>query len=85
MTAKTVIKQLFSQALSDADQTVPDNFEEDMVLLESGLDSLGFAILVTQLESDLGYDPFTLMEEPVYPRTYGEFVEIYERFKDHAA
>ncbi len=85
MVVQTTVKQLFSQALSDADQPIPDNFADDMVLLESGLDSLGFAILVTQLENELGYDPFTLMEEPVYPRTYREFIEIYERFKDHAS
>jgi hypothetical protein len=28
----------------------------------------------------LGYDPFTLMDEPVYPKTLGEFVAVYERF-----
>lgn len=54
---------------------------DETVLLESGLDSLGFAVLVTRLEEDLGYDPFTLMEEPVYPRTLGDFVAIYERYR----
>jgi hypothetical protein len=54
---------------------------DDTVLLESGLDSLGFAVLVTRLEEYLGYDPFTLMEEPVYPRTLGDFVAIYERYR----
>ncbi|CAA9432561.1 MAG: hypothetical protein AVDCRST_MAG35-2703 [uncultured Quadrisphaera sp.] len=47
------------------------------VLLQSGLDSLGFAVLVTRLEDSLGYDPFTEMEQPVYPSTLGEFVEVY--------
>ena len=53
---------------------------DETVLLESGLDSLGFAILVARLEEELGYDPFVLMDVPVYPRTLGEFVEIYQRF-----
>lgn len=53
---------------------------DETVLLESGLDSLGFAILVARLEEELGYDPFLLMDEPVYPRTLGEFVAIYQRF-----
>jgi acyl carrier protein len=53
---------------------------DETVLLESGLDSLGFAILVARLEEELGYDPFVLMDEPVYPRTLGEFVAIYQRF-----
>ncbi|MFN7834414.1 MAG: phosphopantetheine-binding protein [Burkholderiaceae bacterium] len=57
------------------------DFNDDTVLLESGIDSLGFAILVTRLEEDLGYDPFVLMDEPVYPRTFGDFLAIYERYQ----
>jgi aryl carrier-like protein len=59
---------------------IVSDFTDDTVLLESGLDSLGFAILVARLEEELEYDPFTLMDEPVYPGTLGEFVAIYERF-----
>jgi acyl carrier protein len=55
-------------------------FNDETILLDSGLDSLGFAILIARLEEDLGYDPFTIMEEAVYPRTFGELVDIYERF-----
>lgn len=50
---------------------------EDAVLLDLGLDSLGFAILVTRLEEELGYDPFTLSDESFYPATFGEFVTFY--------
>ena len=50
---------------------------DDAVLLETGLDSLGFAVLITRLEDELGYDPFTLMDEPEYPQTLGELVAIY--------
>lgn len=53
---------------------------DETILLESGLDSLGFAILVARLEEELGYDPFVMMDVPVYPRTLSEFVEIYQRF-----
>lgn len=55
--------------------------DDDTVLLDSGLDSLGFAVVVTRLEEELGYDPFVLMDEPIYPRTLGELVELYQRFK----
>jgi acyl carrier protein len=51
--------------------------QDDDILLESGLDSLGFAVIVTRLEESLGYDPFTEMDEPVYPQTLGEFIEVY--------
>lgn len=62
----------------------PAGFDEDQPLLQTGLDSLGYAIVVARLEQALGYDPFVLMDEPVYPRTFGELVAIYERFKDRA-
>ncbi len=57
------------------------DIDADTVLLASGLDSLGFAILVARLEEEFGYDPFTMMEEPSYPHTFGEFLEIYQRFQ----
>ncbi len=53
--------------------------DDDLVLLESGLDSLGFGILVARLEEELGYDPFSESDEPYYPRTFGDFVGFYER------
>lgn len=56
------------------------HIDNGTVLLDTGLDSIGFAILVARLEEELGYDPFTLMEDPFYPRTFGEFVEIYRRY-----
>ncbi len=52
---------------------------DDTVLLQSGLDSLGFAMLVAQLEEDLGIDPFSQMQIAVYPRTFAEFVTIYRQ------
>lgn len=53
---------------------------ESTELLQSGLDSMGFAILVAKLDEDLGYDPFTMMSEPVYPTRFGEFLDIYFKF-----
>ena len=57
---------------------VPE-LKDDVVLLESGLDSLGFAILVATLDETLEFDPFTMMDKPFYPSTFGEFVEVYEK------
>lgn len=64
--------------LLEEDELPVPALEDDTVLLETGLDSLGFAVLVTRLEESLGYDPFTLMTEAVYPRTLSDFVTIYE-------
>ncbi len=51
---------------------------DDLVLLDFGLDSLGFAVLVARLEDKLGVDPFTASEEAVFPVTFGDFVKVYE-------
>ncbi|MFA7438985.1 acyl carrier protein [Castellaniella sp.] len=51
------------------------------ILLETGLDSLGFAIFVSSLDEALGYDPFTLSEDAFYPQTFAEFVAFYERYR----
>ena len=51
---------------------------EDLPLLDSGLDSLSFAIVVTRLELSLGVDPFSADEEAPFPITFGEFVEFYK-------
>ena len=51
---------------------------DDLVLLESGLDSLCFAIIVARLEDALGVDPFSAAEDAEFPVTLGDFVKFYE-------
>lgn len=51
---------------------------DDLNLLDSGLDSLCFAILVARLEDSLGVDPFTSSDDVTFPVTLGEFVQAYE-------
>jgi len=51
---------------------------DDLNLLESGLDSLCFAILVARLEDELGCDPFSASDDIRYPVTLGDFVSVYE-------
>jgi hypothetical protein len=51
---------------------------DDLVLLESGLDSLCFAIVVARLEDALQLDPFSTAEDMDFPATLGDFVRIYE-------
>lgn len=57
----------------------------DLMLLDSGLDSLCFANIVAQLEDELGVDPFSDLDEASYPATYGEFVQLYEAATQRAA
>ena len=51
---------------------------DDLILLDSGLDSLCFAILVVRLEDSLGVDPFTASDDVTFPVTLGDFVQAYE-------
>lgn len=51
---------------------------DDLLLSESGLDSLCFAILVARLEDKLGYDPFSTAADAGFPVTLGDFVRFYE-------
>lgn len=84
MNIRNSILDAIHEILEEEGNALIEELSDSSVLLESGLDSLGFAILVARLEENLGYDPFILMEEPVYPQTFKEFVDIYEKYKDHA-
>lgn len=54
---------------------------DELPLLESGLDSLSWAILVARLEEILGVDPLTASTEAYYPITVGDFIRVYETAK----
>jgi acyl carrier protein len=71
----TITKQIAKIADEHHVKLAP--LSDDMVLLESGLDSLCLAILVVQLEDALGVDPFTESEN-IVPVTFGDFVHAYE-------
>ena len=73
------IKDAMAQVALIADCTLQNDINSDTVLLQSGLDSLGFAMLVAQLEEDLGIDPFSQLQLAIYPRTFAEFVSIYQQ------
>ena len=74
---RSVFQEVWKQELgTDAPELAPDT-----VLLDTDLDSLGFAIFVSSLEERLGYDPFTLAEDAYYPQTFAEFVAFYEKYQ----
>jgi len=51
---------------------------DETPLLDSGLDSLCIAIIVAELEDELGLDPLSSGTETVFPTTVGDFVRLYE-------
>jgi acyl carrier protein len=64
--------------------TEPPVLLPETVLLDTGLDSLGFAIFVATLDDEFGFDPFSLSQDTVYPQTFAEFVAFYERYDPRA-
>ncbi len=75
---KPVILAKFRDVAAAQGKTL-EPLSDDLVLLESGLDSLCFAIIVATLEDELGYDPFTEAEDVYFPVTVADFIQFYER------
>jgi acyl carrier protein len=72
----TIIEQIAQVAREHGKVLAP--LHDDLPLAESGLDSLGFAVLVARLEDKLGIDPFATSGDAFFPVTFGEFVKVYE-------
>jgi acyl carrier protein len=77
MPLKSTIIAQFEQVAREQDKKMAA-LTENLVLLDSGLDSLCFAIIVARLEDALGFDPFSTDEEVDFPITFGDFVRFYE-------
>lgn len=77
MSSKGVITQLMQEIAKDHHKTLAP-LSDNLVLAESGLDSLCFAILVARLEDQLGVDPFTASDEVQFPVTFADFVRLYD-------
>ena len=73
---QTIFSQM--QQVADEQKKCLSPLTDDLILLDSGLDSLGFAILVARLEDALGVDPFTASDDVYFPVTLGDFVRVYE-------
>jgi acyl carrier protein len=77
MTIKLTIMDQMAQIAREHGRTLAP-LRDDLILLDSGLDSLGFAVLVARLEDRLGVDPFTASEDAAFPQTLGDLVKVYE-------
>lgn len=79
MSVRTTIMSIFQQVAAEQGRTLVP-LSDAVPLLQSGLDSLSFALVVARLEDTLGYDPFSSAEAVQLPVTFGEFVRFYEVF-----
>lgn len=77
MSVRSTITLLFEDVARDQKRRLAP-LSDDLKLLQSGLDSLSFALIVARLEDSLGFDPFDTTEAMVFPVTFGDFVKLYE-------
>lgn len=77
---ETRIRQVFADTWAMEKGSDAPELEQDTVLLETGLDSMGFAIFVSNLEDEVGFDPFSISQDAFYPQTFGEFVAFYDKY-----
>jgi acyl carrier protein len=78
MSVASEIAALFAEVAREQHKTLTP-LSDDLGLLETGLDSLCFAIVVARLEDRLGIDPFSAEDEIEFPVTVGDFIRLYER------
>ena len=77
MSMRSVIISHFEQVAKEQNKQLAP-LTDDLELLQSGLDSLCFAIIVARLEDALGYDPFSAAADVHFPVTLGDFIRSYE-------
>jgi acyl carrier protein len=75
MAVRSTITHLFQEVAQEQQRQLAP-LTDDLKLLQCGLDSLSFALIVARLEDELGYDPFDTAES--FPVTFGDFVRLYE-------
>jgi hypothetical protein len=77
MSIRSTITSLFQDVAREQGRKLAP-LSDDLNLLQSGLDSLSFALIVARLEDSLGFDPFDSDEAQSFPVTFGDFVNLYE-------
>ena len=83
MSARLTIISQIEQIAAEQDKTLR-TLTDELELLDSGLDSLCFAILVARLEDKLGIDPFSASDDVEFPVTLGEFISVYDNARLNA-
>jgi acyl carrier protein len=77
MSVRTEVLSQFEQVAREQNKPLAA-LNDNLALMDSGLDSLCFAIIVARLEDTLGIDPLSAAEDVRFPVTLGDFVRFYE-------
>jgi hypothetical protein len=84
MTTRLTILSELEAVAAEQQKTLPP-LTDDLALMDSGFDSLCFAILVARLEDTIGVDPFASVSGSRFPTTVGELIKFYEAAQTKAA
>jgi aryl carrier-like protein len=77
MSLRSTITAQFEQVAKEQKRPLAE-LRDDLNLVDSGLDSLSFALIVARLEDAVGFDPFDSEQEIALPVTFGDFIRLYE-------
>ena len=77
MSVRSVVLDQFERVAKEQNKELAP-LSDELVLLDSGLDSLCFAVIVARLEDELGVDPFSASGDVDFPLTVGEFIRFYQ-------
>lgn len=74
-----MIRDVMDEVAAETDRETLTQIDSHTVLAETGLDSIGLAIVMARLETRLGFDPFARSSDAQLPRTFSELVALYRR------
>lgn len=77
MSVRATVMSQFEQVAIEQKRKL-SRLSDEVKLVDLGLDSLSFALIVVRLEEALGFDPFDVAEDVKFPVTFGDFVRLYE-------
>lgn len=77
MSVRSTIQAQFQSVAVEQERKLA-TLTDSLKLIDCGLDSLSFAIIVARLEDSLGVDPFSSDQAVDFPVTFGDFVRLYE-------
>ena len=76
MQNRSIVVSVVEEVAREQNKSMPP-LSDDLRLVDSGLDSLCFAVIVARLEDRLGIDPLSTANEAQFPVTLGEFIMLY--------
>ena len=77
MSTRNIVIKEITEVAGQLQVSLPP-LNDDLKLVESGLNSLFFAILIARLEDATGSDPFATAKASDFPQTLGELIAFYE-------